>query len=302
VARFPERRPRNAQGDAASRDRAAQARRRGGRSGRGGRLSARVTLAYVAIGSNLGRPVEEVAQAFEDLASIAQTVLVKRSSLYRSKPLGYADQPPFVNAVALLDTALPAERLLDALQAIEAQHGRSRSFADAPRTLDLDLLLYGDAVMRQPRLVVTASADASARLRTAAAARNRAGIRHSGNRRGAGNAGTMRRSVRWKESVDKIPLPRRGRADRRRQDDIGKASCIEVIGRAAARAAVGEPVPRPLLPGHGALCAAAQLFFLFQRARMIEPLVQPDMFGKADGGRFPPRQGPAFRAHYAVGR
>ena len=113
-----------------------------------------MTLAYVAIGSNLGRPVEEVEQAFEDLRGIAQTVLVKRSSLYRSKPLGYADQPPFVNAVALLDTALPAERLLDALQAIEAQHGRRRSFANAPRTLDLDLLLYGDAVVDQPGLVV----------------------------------------------------------------------------------------------------------------------------------------------------
>ena len=113
-----------------------------------------MTLAYVAIGSNLGRPVEQVEQAFEDLGSIAQTVLVKRSSLYRSKPLGYADQPPFVNAVALLDTALPPEGLLDALQAIEAQHGRGRSFANAPRTLDLDLLLYGDAVVDQPRLVV----------------------------------------------------------------------------------------------------------------------------------------------------
>jgi len=113
-----------------------------------------VTLAYVAIGSNLGRPVEQVEQAFEDLGSIAQTVLVKRSSLYRSEPLGYADQPPFVNAVALLDTALPPEGLLDALQAIEARHGRSRSFANAPRALDLDLLLYGDAVVNQPRLVV----------------------------------------------------------------------------------------------------------------------------------------------------
>ena len=113
-----------------------------------------MTLAYVAIGSNLGRPVEQVEQAFEDLGSIAQTALVKRSSLYRSKPLGYADQPPFVNAVALLDTALPPEGLLDALQAIEARHGRSRSFANAPRTLDLDLLLYGDAVVNQPRLVV----------------------------------------------------------------------------------------------------------------------------------------------------
>src|SRR5712691_7897239 len=137
VARLPKRRPRNAQGDAASRDRAAQAPPAPAEeAAAGGRLSARVTLAYVAIGSNLGRPVEEVEQALEDLGSISQTVLVKRSSLYRSKPLGYADQPPFVNAVALLDTALPAERLLDALQAIEAQHGRRRSFANAPRTLD----------------------------------------------------------------------------------------------------------------------------------------------------------------------
>ena len=113
-----------------------------------------MTLAYVAIGSNLGRPLEEVKQAFEDLRSVAQTVLVKRSSLYRSEPLGYAEQPPFVNAVALLDTALCAERLLEALQAIEARHGRSRSFANAPRTLDLDLLLYGDAVVDKPGLVV----------------------------------------------------------------------------------------------------------------------------------------------------
>src|SRR5437773_12500012 len=155
VARFSERRPRHAQGDAAARHPAAQAPPAPAEEAAGGgRLSARVTLAYVAIGSNLGRPVEQVEQAFEDLGSIAQTVLVKRSSLYRSKPLGYADQPPFVNAVALLDTALPPEGLLAALQAIEAQHGRSRSFANAPRTLDLDLLLYGDAVVDQPRLVV----------------------------------------------------------------------------------------------------------------------------------------------------
>src|SRR5437879_6311032 len=155
VACLPERRPRNAQGDAASRHRATQAPPAPAQEAAGGaRLSASVTLAYVAIGSNLGRPVEAVEQAFEDLGSIAQTGLVKRSSLYRSKPTGYADRPEFVNAVALLDTALPAERLLDALQSIEAQHGRSRSFANAPRTLDLDLLLYGDAVVDKPRLVV----------------------------------------------------------------------------------------------------------------------------------------------------
>jgi 2-amino-4-hydroxy-6-hydroxymethyldihydropteridine diphosphokinase len=113
-----------------------------------------VTLAYVGIGSNLGKPLEHVEQAFKDLGRIPQTALVKRSSLYRSKPLGYAEQPQFVNAVALLDTALAAAPLLDALQGIEARHGRRRSFPDAPRTLDLDLLLYGDAVMHEPGLVV----------------------------------------------------------------------------------------------------------------------------------------------------
>jgi len=113
-----------------------------------------VTLAYVGMGSNLGKPVEQLEQAFKDLGRIPQTALVKRSSLYRSKPLGYAEQPQFVNAVALLDTALAAAPLLEALQGIEARHGRSRSFPDAPRTLDLDLLLYGDAVMSEPGLVV----------------------------------------------------------------------------------------------------------------------------------------------------
>ena len=113
-----------------------------------------MTLAYVGMGSNLGKPVEQLEQAFKDLGHIPQTALVKRSSLYRSKPLGYAEQPQFVNAVALLDTALAAAPLLEALQGIEARHGRSRSFPDAPRTLDLDLLLYGDAVMSEPGLVV----------------------------------------------------------------------------------------------------------------------------------------------------
>jgi 2-amino-4-hydroxy-6-hydroxymethyldihydropteridine diphosphokinase len=75
------------------------------------------------------------------------TRLVKSSSLYRTRPVGYAAQPPFVNAVAQLETALSAERLLAELQAIEFRHGRDRSFANAPRTLDLDLLLFGDAVM-----------------------------------------------------------------------------------------------------------------------------------------------------------
>jgi 2-amino-4-hydroxy-6-hydroxymethyldihydropteridine diphosphokinase len=77
---------------------------------------------------------------------------VKSSSLYRWEPIGHADQPQFVNAVAQLETGLPAERLLAELQVIEARHGRVRSFANAPRTLDLDLLLFGEAVIDTEKL------------------------------------------------------------------------------------------------------------------------------------------------------
>jgi len=79
---------------------------------------------------------------------------VKASSLYRSAPLGYEAQPEYVNAVAQVDTALSAERLLGELQAIEARHGRRRSFPNAPRTLDLDLLLYGNAVLDGDKLTL----------------------------------------------------------------------------------------------------------------------------------------------------
>ena len=113
-----------------------------------------MTVAYVGIGSNLDDPRVQVLQALDELDRLPQTRLVKKSSLYRSAPLGYAEQPQFVNAVAQLETSLPAERLLAELQAIEALHGRRRSFANAPRTLDLDLLLYGDAKLRSAHLTV----------------------------------------------------------------------------------------------------------------------------------------------------
>ena len=82
-----------------------------------------------------------------ELAALPHTRVVKNSSLYRTGAVGYADQPDFVNAVAQLETGLPAERLLAELQEIEARHGRERSFRNAPRTLDLDILLFGDAVL-----------------------------------------------------------------------------------------------------------------------------------------------------------
>jgi 2-amino-4-hydroxy-6-hydroxymethyldihydropteridine diphosphokinase len=105
-----------------------------------------VSVAYVGLGANLDDPARHVRGALDELAALPRTRLLRRSSLYRSAPVGYAAQPEFVNAVAALETALDPEALLAELQAIEARHGRRRSFRDAPRTLDLDLLLYDDAV------------------------------------------------------------------------------------------------------------------------------------------------------------
>jgi 2-amino-4-hydroxy-6-hydroxymethyldihydropteridine diphosphokinase len=113
-----------------------------------------VTVAYVGLGSNLADPARQVETALQELDSLPHTRLVKRSSLYRTKPVGYADQPDFINAVAELETGLPAERLLDELQALEVRHGRERSFPNAPRTLDLDLLLFGKLALRTDRLTV----------------------------------------------------------------------------------------------------------------------------------------------------
>ena len=111
-----------------------------------------MTTAYVGIGSNLDDPRTHVLQALKDLDRLPHTRLVKQSSLYRTAPVGHAPQPDFINAVARLETGLPAERLLAELQEIEARHGRTRSFPNAPRTLDLDLLLFGNATLDTPML------------------------------------------------------------------------------------------------------------------------------------------------------
>jgi 2-amino-4-hydroxy-6-hydroxymethyldihydropteridine diphosphokinase len=80
--------------------------------------------------------------------------VLKRSSLYRTKPVGYADQPDFVNACALVETSLAPRALLDGLLAIEQAHGRKRGIPNGPRTLDLDIVLYGDRVIRERDLVI----------------------------------------------------------------------------------------------------------------------------------------------------
>ena len=108
--------------------------------------------AYVALGANLADPVAQVRAAIEALRSLPETRLLQASSLYRTAPVGVCGQPDFINAVARLETGLDAAALLDALLAIEATFGRRRDFDLAPRTLDLDLLLFDDAVIDTPRL------------------------------------------------------------------------------------------------------------------------------------------------------
>ena len=113
-----------------------------------------MATAYVGIGSNLGEPRRQIEAALEELGALPGTRVSRRSSLYRTAPVGHADQPDFLNAVARLETGLAAEDLLRELQAIERRHHRERSFANAPRTLDLDLLLYDGRMIASPRLTL----------------------------------------------------------------------------------------------------------------------------------------------------
>jgi 2-amino-4-hydroxy-6-hydroxymethyldihydropteridine diphosphokinase len=110
--------------------------------------------AFVALGSNLDDPERQVKTAIRELSELPQTRLLGASSLYRSAAVGYRDQPDFVNAVAAIATRLDPRDLLDNLLAIERRHQRVRSFRNAPRTLDLDLVLYGDRVIDEPGLAV----------------------------------------------------------------------------------------------------------------------------------------------------
>ena len=109
--------------------------------------------AYIGLGSNLGDSAATLAAAFAELSELPGSRLVARSSLYRSDPVD-AVGPDYVNAVARLETALSPQELLAELQRIELTHGRDRPHRNAPRTLDLDLLLHGQVAIDEPGLVV----------------------------------------------------------------------------------------------------------------------------------------------------
>jgi len=115
-------------------------------------MAPKLAETFVALGANLGDPARQIELALDELAALPHTHLVKRSGAYMSRPVGYSEQPDYVNAVAQLSTRLSPRDLLDALLGIEQRHGRMRTFRNAPRTLDLDILLYDDLVMDEPGL------------------------------------------------------------------------------------------------------------------------------------------------------
>jgi 2-amino-4-hydroxy-6-hydroxymethyldihydropteridine diphosphokinase len=109
--------------------------------------------AYIGLGANLGDAQVALTAALAALAGLPRTRLVKRSSIYRSAPID-SSGPDYLNAVAHVSTCLAAQELLAHLQAIELRHGRERSYHNAPRTLDLDLLLHGDEMLNTPTLTL----------------------------------------------------------------------------------------------------------------------------------------------------
>ena len=115
-----------------------------------------MTLAAIGLGANLGDAAATLREAIAELARLPQTELLRASRLYRTPAWGVTEQPDFINAVALVETALPPRDLLDALLAIERSFGRTRLDGErwGPRTLDLDLLLHGDAMIDEPGLRV----------------------------------------------------------------------------------------------------------------------------------------------------
>ena len=114
-----------------------------------------MTIVYIGLGSNMDTPEQHINSAIDSLNNLQSSRLLKVSSLYKSKPVGPQNQDDYINAVAELDTGLEALELLDNLQKIEVEHGRNRSGERwGPRTLDLDILIFGNKQIDNSRLNV----------------------------------------------------------------------------------------------------------------------------------------------------
>lgn len=117
-------------------------------------LSANWLEAYIGLGSNLDDPLQQVRTAAQEISGLPDIRAPELSPLYRSHPVGPQDQPDYINAVMRIRTHLAPMALLKQLQAIENQHGRTRTTHWGARTLDLDLLLYDDLMLNEPELIV----------------------------------------------------------------------------------------------------------------------------------------------------
>lgn len=114
-----------------------------------------MTRVYIALGSNLASPLSQVTAAIDALGAIPNSQIVAVSGFYRTPPLGPQDQPDYLNAAVALETSLAPEALLDHTQRIELDQGRVRKAERwGPRTLDLDIMLFGDETIATPRLTV----------------------------------------------------------------------------------------------------------------------------------------------------
>lgn len=111
-------------------------------------------IAYIGIGSNLGQPEEQCLEAMRRMASVKEIAFLRRSSLYRTEPMGVKNQPRFVNAVAEVRTSLSPRALLRILMQIEEAMGRVRDVHWGPRTIDLDILLFGQEIIQEDDLVI----------------------------------------------------------------------------------------------------------------------------------------------------
>lgn len=110
---------------------------------------------FIGLGSNLSNPVQQIIKAIQDISGLEQCSLEVASSLYETPPMGPQDQPNYINAVVKISTSLKPYELLDALQSIENQHGRTRDTGRwGARTLDLDILIYDDIISHDPRLTL----------------------------------------------------------------------------------------------------------------------------------------------------
>ena len=113
-----------------------------------------MTTVYIGLGSNMGSPKEHITTAIKELSNIQSTHTKKVSSLYKSKPVGPSGQDDYINAVAELETELTPLELLSGLQSIENEHGRVRKERWGARTLDLDILMFGDEIIQNDQLTV----------------------------------------------------------------------------------------------------------------------------------------------------